>query len=314
LGWVGSLRGQVQARTRELRQEIQERKRTEEQLKKAQGDLVQSSRLAGMAEVATGVLHNVGNVLNSINVSAILVTDRVRESKLINLGRAVGLMREHAGDLGHFLDQDPKGQRLPSYLEQLTAHLTQEQADIATEVESLRKNVEHIKDIVTTQQSYARVAGVIEIVQVTELIEDALRVNAGALDRHGVQIVRQYEPNLPMLRVDRHKVLQILVNLVHNAKYACDASEQKDKQVTVRVANGEGRLKISVIDNGVGIPPENLTRIFNHGFTTRRNGHGFGLHSGALAARELGGTLLAQSEGPGRGATFLLELPVVSEG
>jgi signal transduction histidine kinase len=69
-------------------------------------------------------------------------------------------------------------------------------------------------------------------------------------------------------------------------------------------------VKIWVSDNGIGILPENLTRIFNHGFTTRRNGHGFGLHSGALAAKELGGVLLAYSEGPGTGATFCLELPV----
>src|SRR5208282_4371424 len=144
--------------------------------------------------------------------------------------------------------------------------------------------------IVAMQQSYARVSGVFEEIQVTELLEDTLRLNAGALVRHEVKVVRDYSL-LPPICTDKHKVLQILINLVRNAKYACDASGRSDKQVILRASNGQGRVKIAVIDNGVGIPPENLTRIFSHGFTTRKNGHGFGLHSGALAVRELGGAL-----------------------
>ena len=113
----------------------------------------------------------------------------------------------------------------------------------------------------------------------------------------------------PPLNVEKHKILQILVNLLRNAKYACDDSGRADRRLTVRVANGAARVKISVMDNGVGIPPENLTRIFNHGFTTRKGGHGFGLHSGALAAKEMGGSLTVHSDGHGQGAVFTLELP-----
>jgi signal transduction histidine kinase len=128
------------------------------------------------------------------------------------------------------------------------------------------------------------------------------------LSRHEVEVVREFE-SVPTLNVEKHKILQILVNLLRNAKYACHDSERADKRLTVRVANGEGRIRISVIDNGVGIPPENLTRIFNHGFTTRKDGHGFGLHSSALAAKEMGGSLTVRSDGVGQGATFTLELP-----
>jgi len=117
---------------------------------------------------------------------------------------------------------------------------------------------------------------------------------------------------VPPITVEKHKVLQILVNLIRNAKHACDESGRKDKQVTVRIAKGGGRITVSVTDNGVGIPPENMTRIFNHGFTTRKDGHGFGLHSGALAAKEMGGSLSVTSDGLGHGATFTLELPVAS--
>jgi C4-dicarboxylate-specific signal transduction histidine kinase len=120
--------------------------------------------------------------------------------------------------------------------------------------------------------------------------------------------VREYD-SLPVVTVQKHKVLQILVNLLRNAKHACDDSGKATKQVTVRVVAEHGRVRISVTDNGIGIPAENLTQIFAHGFTTRKNGHGFGLHSGALVARELGGSLTALSDGPGRGATFVLDLP-----
>ena len=142
------------------------------------------------------------------------------------------------------------------------------------------------------------------------LVEDALRMNAAAFDRHGIDLVREFAENLPSARVDRHKVLQILINLLRNAKHAMDATVDRTKRLVVRVGLGtSGTVKITVIDNGVGIPAEHLNKIFNHGFTTKKDGHGFGLHSGANAAKEMGGCLTAQSDGPGRGAEFNLELP-----
>jgi signal transduction histidine kinase len=175
----------------------------------------------------------------------------------------------------------------------------------------LRRNVEHIKEIVAMQQNYATYAGVNEIVNVVDLVEDSLRINEGALSRHEVEVIREFENVLPVT-LDKHKFLQILVNLLRNAKYACDDAKRPDKRLTVRVANGEGQVKISVIDNGIGIPADNLTRIFSHGFTTRKGGHGFGLHSGALAAKEMGGSLTVHSDGPGLGAAFTLTLPCPS--
>jgi signal transduction histidine kinase len=197
---------------------------------------------------------------------------------------------------------------VPGFLGQLAEKLDSEQAAVLEELSALRSNVEHVKEIISMQQSYARVAGVFENIQLADLLEDTLRMNAGAFARHDVKVVRDYSV-LPPVQTDKHKVLQILVNLVRNAKYACDDSSRSDKQVTLCATTGEGRVRIAVIDNGVGIPPENLTRIFNHGFTTRKDGHGFGLHSGALAAKELGGSLTVRSEGPGLGAVFTLELP-----
>jgi PAS domain S-box-containing protein len=290
-------------------QDITERKHSELRLAQANRQLLETSRQAGMAEVATSVLHNVGNVLNSVNVSSTLIIEKVQKSKLGNLGRAVALIEEHQGDLGTFFTEDAKGRQLPDYLSKLAANLLSEHKEIVEEAGQLVKNILHIRDIVAVQQNYARIGGLTEKIDLRELIDDAVRINLGALDRHRVKLEHDYA-DLPTVVVDKHKVLQILVNLIRNAKYACDDSGREDKRIILRVVQENDRVGISVVDNGVGIPAENLERIFCHGFTTRKEGHGFGLHSGALAAREMGGSLTASSEGLGHGATFTLEFPL----
>ena len=300
---------QLKQKTQALQKEIEERKRMELENERIHRELLEKSRQAGMAEIATNVLHNIGNVLNSVNVSASLVVDSVKQSKAANLAKVAAMLREHEHDLGAFITRDAKGRQLPVYLDQLAEQLLADQKGVVHELDLLVKNVEHIKDVVTMQQSYARVSGLTEMVSLNDLVDDSLRMNEGSLNRHQVAIIREFE-NVPPMNLEKHKVLQVLMNLIRNAKFACDESGREDKKITVRVANGEGRIKISVSDNGIGIPPENLTRIFSHGFTTRKDGHGFGLHSGALAAKEMGGSLAVQSAGVGRGATFILELPM----
>jgi C4-dicarboxylate-specific signal transduction histidine kinase len=226
----------------------------------------------------------------------------------------VGLLREHADDPGDYLTRDPKGRHLPEFLEQLSDRLAQDQKLVLEELGSLANNIEHIKHVIAMQQSYSKVAGVTEWVEPADVLEDALRIHNRSLEQHNIEVVRDYAPNLPRITVEKHKVLQILVNLISNAKHACAESNRPDRKLTLSAANGEGTLKFVVSDNGVGIPSENLTRIFSFGFTTRKKGHGFGLHSGALAAREMGGDLRVQSEGAGLGAAFTLELPLQRAG
>ena len=284
-------------------------KEAEAELEAAHRRLLETSRLAGMAEVATDVLHNVGNVLNSVNVSCSLTIDRVKGSKVASLTKTAALLQEHQSRLGEFFGSDPRGQQIPGYLAALAEHLEKEQAALLQELEQLLKHIEHIKQIVSMQQSYAKVAGVIETVNPSQLVDDAIHINGAALLRHEVQVLCDFEPT-PMIQTEKHRVLQILVNLIRNAKYALDESKRQDKLLKIRMRKNNGEhIKIEVIDNGVGIPEENLTRIFGHGFTTRRNGHGFGLHSSALAIKELGGSLTAHSDGIGKGATFTLVLP-----
>jgi C4-dicarboxylate-specific signal transduction histidine kinase len=160
------------------------------------------------------------------------------------------------------------------------------------------------------QQNYAKVSGAYEFLSAAELIEDALRINSAAFDRHGIELIREFESNLPAVFVDRHKVLQILINVLRNAKHAMADLPKDDKRLVISLGlAAPEKVRIGVRDNGIGIPTENLTKIFSHGFTTKTNGHGFGLHSGANAAKEMGGSLRGYSDGPGEGAEFILELP-----
>jgi PAS domain S-box-containing protein len=293
-----------------LSKDITETKRMELELEKAHKDLVDASRVAGMAEVATGVLHNVGNVLNSLNVSASVIATGLKQSKAESLGKVAALLREHTADLGEFLSNDAKGKRVPEFLSSLAQHAIDERNRLLDEVTSLQKNIDHIKEIVAMQQAYATMVGVVEALDPAVLMEDSLRMNSGALVRHDVHVERAFETVPPVLG-EKAKILQILVNLIRNAKYACDEGGTTDKRMTLRLVKAPGdRVQFIVQDNGVGIPPENLTRIFQHGFTTRASGHGFGLHSAANAAKEMKGTLTVHSDGPGKGATFVLDLPV----
>jgi PAS domain S-box-containing protein len=284
----------------------------EEALRLSQQKLLETSRLAGIAEVATGVLHNVGNVLNSVNVSAGLVVEKLRRSKAPKLAQAAALLTGHNGDLGEYLANDVNGQKLPGYLAKLGEFFILENSELLNEVDQLSRNIEHIKEVVAMQQSYAKVSGVFENLQAHRLVEDAIAMNIGAFERHGVDVERRFSA-VPPIRVDRHKVLQILINLIRNAKYTLDDVERIDKKMIISIsAPNERYVQIVVSDNGIGISPENLTRIFAHGFTTREGGHGFGLHSGAIAARSMGGAITVASAGIGQGATFTLELPIAS--
>jgi len=293
--------------------DITERKESETKLSEMHRSLLDVSRHAGMAEVATGLLHNVGNTLNSVNVSANLVTERIRGLRVGGLLRSVELLREHSGDLGTFLSTDPRGRQLPAYLGALADQLTEEQQALLDEQRTLTEGLEHVKSIVSMQQEHARFAGMVELMSVPRLIDDALRLQSVSFARHGIQVRREYADVQPIL-LDRHKLLQIILNLLSNARHALIDGGMPDKCITIRVEPAsEDRLRIQVSDNGMGIPAENLARLFSQGFTTKKDGHGFGLHISALSAIEMAGSLTCESEGAGKGATFTIELPMQCE-
>ena len=290
-----------------LEQRVEQRTR---ELKEVHRQLVETARLVGRAEIATNVLHNVGNVLNSVNTAALLAKERLHKLKLDSVERVAGLFEEHRANLPEFLTRDERGQTALTFLGRLGKQLQGERQQIQTLLGDVHRHTVHIGAIVKLQQRYARTTTeMFESVQLEELVEDALRINQAALGRHSVKVALDLA-SLPPVVTEKHKVLMILVNLISNAKYAMDEKPKDERHLTVSLKQADsGLVHIEVRDNGVGIAPEMLKRIFQYGFTTRQEGHGFGLHSSALAAQELGGSLRAHSEGPGKGATFILELP-----
>nr|WP_255429180.1 PAS domain-containing sensor histidine kinase [Ramlibacter albus] len=300
--------------TRLYEQEEQLR-RSRDELAQAQAQLMATARRAGKAEVATNVLHNVGNVLNSVIVSASTVRSTLTGSRLDGLARVVELLQPHESDLAGFFADAQRGATLVRYLRELEAALRREQGDALADIERVLRSVDHISHVVAMQQSHAGPSSLVEHAQPLDLLNEALRLSAHTLQRWGATTVLECEGG-PAADLDKPRLLQILVNLISNGARAMRQLPEGTRRLTLSStivrdgAQGGSRLRIAVTDVGEGIAPAKLRDIFAHGYTTHAEGHGFGLHSSAVAAIEMGGKLTAHSEGPGRGATFTLDIPV----
>ena len=281
-------------------------------LAKSRQALVETAREAGMSEIATGILHNVGNVLNSVNVSATMLDKKARSLAVADLEALHGIIKEHADDLGRFVSEDPRGKHLEPFIGAITEQVRATQSGITTELGSLVKGIEHIRTLVASQQDYVRNEDVIEPVDLGAQLDRACEISstAGGEGVAPVEILREYA-DLPEARTARHKLLEILVNLIQNARQAMCHADVKERVLTLRTErHGDDRVRLMIIDTGIGISAEHLVDVFNYGFTTKPNGHGFGLHAAANAATEIHGSLSVHSDGPGQGATFTLEIPL----
>lgn len=289
--------------------------RMTERLATSRSAMLQTARAAGMSEIATGVLHNVGNVLNSASVSTAVLGEKAQALGAEELTELATVLGRHADDLAAFVAEDPQGVHLRPFVEALARNLESVQAGIVSEVESLSGGLEHIRELIDSQQSLAGRCGVAERCALQERVEEALNFSTRALPRESdLEIERDYE-RLDDVFLERHKVVEVLVNLIQNARQAMEEGGRTPRRLRLGVRRaGERRVRIEVSDNGVGIEPANLASVFALGFTTRPDGHGFGLHSAANAATEMGGSLSVDSDGIGCGATFVLELPLHSEG
>jgi signal transduction histidine kinase len=304
-----TLEQRVAERTADLQVSNQQLADSVERLKSTQNQLVEASRRAGMSDVATSVLHNVGNVLNSVNVSASLVEQNLAKRHASSIGKVAALLTEHEHDLVSLFSGDGRGKQLPLYLRQLTAVIETEDNQMTAEMVSLRGKIDHIKAVIMMQQDLAKTPmGVTDTFTLDEVIEDALKIERTSYDHQQIALDKQLTA-LPSAISDRHKIIQILTNLLSNARHAVSDRPPRERKVTIRtMAHGESFV-IEIEDSGCGIAPEHLNRIFNFGFTTKVDGHGFGLHSSACAAGELGGRLTCSSPGRGLGARFRIEVP-----
>ena len=280
-----------------------------ENLSLAKTQIIEASRLAGIAEVATSVIHNVGNVLNSVNTSVSLIIDAINRSKITLLPQLYEIIYTNKNNLDYFLNNDKRGKLVLPYFQELLQALEQERINIREELNCLRGNLNQIEQVVTMQLSSEVSLGMVESLNISKLIEDALSLQETKINYHNIHIIRQYKPLAPFFSV-KSKLQQILVNLIKNAIEALIEGINQEKQLIIEIEKiTNNRLRLKIKDNGIGILKENLSRIFSFGFTTKIQGHGYGLHGCALLATELGGTLSVESDGLRQGATFVLDIP-----
>ncbi len=276
-------------------------------------ELIGTARRAGMAEIATGVLHNVGNVLNSVNISASVAMNKLKESEISSLFKVSEMLQTNQANLPAFLTTDERGKHLPAFLIELSECLSREHTGLIDELRTVSTGLDHIKEIVSAQQQHAKSGSARVKVSPADLFERAIGMDIGVSTDKGLTVVRDFQQIGPVV-MDKHKVLQILINLLSNAKKAVIASSRPEKRIELSTrlteTGDKNILRFEVRDNGVGIQPDHLAKIFAHGFTTRAEGHGFGLHSAANAASEMGGKLSVASEGFDCGAIFTLEIPL----
>ncbi len=290
-------------------QDISERKRMEEEKQKLHEQLLDTSRQLGMAEVASDVLHNVGNVLNSINVSIGVVSDIVAKSLVTDVKRISQLLEKHGDDLGSFFSTNPKGTQVAGFLKSLAEQLLEEQRLALSELHRLRENTAQAQHCVTAQQELAKPNELTESISLTELVEEAVSRHQALIEKSHISVMREFQ-DLPRVFLDKRQVLEVVADVIENACQAMETTEVRELILRIRQINGPpDSARIEVQDTGIGILQEDLTRIFGQGFTTKELGRGSSLHTGALVAKNLGGALKADSGGRGCGALFSLDLP-----
>ena len=302
----------LRALDRKLDERNTELERTLTALQSTQTQMMQMAHLAGMTEIATGVLHNVGNVLNNVNISTTVLGERLRQLRIDGLGKVVKLLDEHADDLEAFLARDRRGAQIKEYLAGLAKTLSADQQEMLSELGFLTNKVDHIRNIIVAEQNYAKRVSFKERCDLSGLIEDVLLMRSHSLQKNRITVERDFEP-LPQMVLERSKLLQVIENLVKNAIESIVSAESTKRQIAIQLRRVDGRVRLTVSDSGRGIDPEHVSRIFNFGFTTKKSGNGFGLHSAANAMTEMGGKISAHSEGLGQGATFALEIPLITE-
>ncbi|STX52068.1 Two-component sensor histidine kinase [Legionella busanensis] len=284
-------------------------------LDKAKTTLIETSRSAGVAEIATSILHNVGNVLNSINTSVALLTETNQQSSIAKLPKLLDLLEKNKNNLDYFLAHDERGKVVMPYFKGLIEKLENEKVKRQEELENLDKNLTHVNQLIIMQQESSRPGvSLLEPIELTELIEDILPLFANRLRKVNINVERQFKP-LPSFLSVKNKIQQILINLIKNAIDSLAISNKNEKRLVIRLEllTEKRWLEVIIKDNGIGIAKEDLQKIFSFGFTTKSNGHGYGLHNCALLAIDLGGELKVESKGINQGANFTLSLPLEKE-
>jgi len=286
-------------------------RRTKE-LKNMHKKLIDAARLAGRAEIANEVLHNAGNILNSIKVNLAILEKMLKQSKGPSLKQIAQLLDQPKEKLSKLLSNKKKGAKIPTLLKQLGKKINKHHSKIEQYVQDLKQHIDHITQIIKTPSQHTQISAYTEKITIDELINDVVKISENELIKHNITI-SILRSSIQASLLDRHKIMQILINLIQNAKDSLIETNIPHKYITIKTyLRDKKTINIEVIDNGLGIDSEKLNSIFNIGYTNKTDGHGFGLHSAANAASEMNGSLEVKSAGKQKGATFILQLPFIT--
>jgi signal transduction histidine kinase len=268
-----------------------------------QAQLREASRESGIAMLASGIMHNVGNLLCNVSVSAELVHNIAFRSDVASLAHVAETLRSAREASSGTIPP-----AIPEFVAQLAQRLQQERATVLSEAKGLRDGITHAAAIIAAQQQLAKPGpGLVELVSIRDLLDTVQTLTKNRIAQLGIVIARSDSPDAVAL-VDRYKVLQILLNLVANATDALEAVPIPQRRIVITSERGTRYVHVEITDSGSGIDAQDIPFLFNQGFTTKGDGHGYGLHLSSVWAHEFGGTLECCSHGPG-GATFRLRLP-----
>ena len=302
---------QLEQYSKNLEQKVEERTKD---LRLAQANLLRQAHEAGMAEMAVGILHNIGNAITPAKVSTALLIKKINNSKIRNH------IREMMTRLNNFINDpsasDPEErEQVNQIVSILPDALAEEYDHINNEMKRIRDKHEHIESIIHLQMRYARLTGDIETVNVNKVLLDSLEMLEDTIVKNSVTVTKELDPELPAIRIEQSKLLQVMINIVKNAVEAMRNTEPEKRsiKITSRFDSVGKSVSISVKDSGVGFEQEAQKKLFTYGYTTKKTGSGFGLHSCANFLIAYHGSIEAKSEGSGKGAEFIINLPVRHE-
>tara|TARA_R110002049_G_scaffold4601_5_gene32255 strand:+ start:358083 stop:360152 length:2070 start_codon:yes stop_codon:yes gene_type:complete len=276
-----------------------------QRLGSAQIRLASASRAAGMSQVADTVIHNVGNVLTNVNSLIESATDRVKHLRVDPLGKLANRLQEDQADTD-------LRKAMPEYLHGLADSLEQDQRDLSELLTTLNDNVRHIHDVIRDQRRHATTTINQERIALGEVVCEAIRCCQARLDRDSVRVEVSGTIDANVLS-DRSMLLQIMINIIGNARQAMRHVDRDKRSLLIRSVRLDRTIQLEFRDSGCGMTEATLGNIFEAHYTTRDHGSGLGLHFCAITLKRLGGSIHARSEGLGKGATFVLELPVIAE-
>ncbi len=277
-------------------------------LKESQKEALDNAHKAGMADIATGTLHNVGNILNSVKTSAQIIAEVHESSAVRDFKKANSLLRENIDRIEEFILQNPKGIKLMQYYLKLEDEFSAGKIQIMEHVDRLTNKVNAIEEVIAAQQSYAGISALTEESDLSDIVEDALAMQSEPTKRDNIKVAKDFS-NVPTVTIQRTKLVHVLINLIKNARESIVEARENERDLAISINATKDSILLKLRDNGVGIARDNIDKIFSHGFTTKQGGHGFGLHSSANYMKEMGGNMWAESEGEGKGASFFLRFP-----